>query len=74
MLVKINDKYVYVYKDDYSSLTKFNLKSLTEPDECYLAINSDLKYYLVYGYDEEFPINVPQRKIRRQLRKLQNNN
>ena len=45
-----------------------------EPDECYLAINSDLKYYLVYGYDEEFPINIPQRKIRRQLRKLQNNN
>lgn len=51
MLVKINGNYVYIYKDSdsYYNLTKFRLKGILEPDECYLAINEDLHYYISYG-------------------------
>lgn len=69
MLVKINDKYVYVYKYNYKY--KFELKGVTEQDECYLAMNDKSEYILVYGIDDEFTINMPQNKIRRELKKLQ---
>ena len=68
MLVKIHNKFVRVYKDDY--LYKFELTGTMEPDYSYLSINEDYKYMCAYGYDEEYYINMPQRKIRRQIKKL----
>ena len=70
MFIKINNKYGNIYKFGY--LYKFELVSCPEPDECYLAINENLQY--VRHYDgEEIPFNIPQNKIRRQIKKLQNN-
>lgn len=66
MLVKINNQFVRVYKDN---LYKFELTRFLEPDCSYLYMNDDCKYTCVY-YDEEYNLNMPQRKIRRQIKKL----
>ena len=68
MLVKIKDKYIHIYKDEW--LYKFELKGYTEPDESYLAINENSQYFCACGWNDEYPINMPQRKIRRELKKL----
>jgi len=69
MLVKINGQYIYVYKHNFKY--KFELKGHMEQHLCYLAINDNLQYVYVYGYDEECTFNIPQRKIRREIKKLQ---
>ena len=67
MLVKINGDFVYIYK--YNSLWKFELKGECEPYLTYLAIDNNLKYYAV-DEDDEYSLNMPQRKIRRYIKKL----
>jgi hypothetical protein len=71
MLVKINNQYINVYK--YNNLYKFELTGICEPDMSYLAINNNNQYILVSGYNDEFIINIPQRKIRRQIKKFLHN-
>ncbi len=72
MLVKIHDSYVHVYKHDYKY--KYELMHCMEPDMYYVAINYNMQYVRVLGYNDEEPIYMPQRKIRRELNKLHMNN
>ena len=76
MLVKIKDKYVQVYKDySRSDSIQFSLKSVAEPDECYLMLDDNLNYCLSYGYDDTYPLlNISKREITRKLKKLMNDN
>ena len=68
MFVKINGEYVNVYLWDYKYM--FELTGHMEPDLCYLALNESSKYIYV-GYDEEYEFNIPQGKIKREIKKLQ---
>jgi len=70
MLVKINNQFVRVYKDGF--LYKFELTGIMEPDYSYLSMNYDCRYVGI-NYDQEFHIDMPQRKIRRQINKLKMN-
>lgn len=49
---------------------KFELTGQMEPNLLYLALNDSLQYIYV-GYDEEYAFDIPQNKIRREIKKLQ---
>ena len=66
MLVKLNGNYIRVYKDNFKY--KFELTVSMEPYFCYLAKNSEDKYIYV-DYDDEYNFNIPQNKIRNELKK-----
>lgn len=72
MLVKQNEMFVKI-SIDYLGSSKyyFELTNCIELDDNLLKLNDEMKYVGCNSYGE-FYLNMPQRKIRSQLKKLSN--